>query len=498
MSFLCKLTFATNRETGKTDLVYTGITGKTSRQPLLLSDLTRETIERLNFWIKKDQHCDREDLALLGRYLYQTIFPPGSDLHREFDQDFRYFINQTQRSGRLRFVLVFNEEVDPVLVDFPWEFLFKTDATGSFFLAGQHTELILTRFVPERVTEFKPSSRPLRIMVAVAQPVELGRLNADAILDDIRRLATGHPEEIEVRILDNPTYKQLSDLLNPTLSDSFLPHIFHFIGHGRPGELALFRPEEQIKEDEFAGKPRTEAEWCDSTTVGHLFNRHQPRVAFLHACKGVREEAIEGFSTLARDLVYSKIPAVVAMQYEMEAGDAAVFSREFYLQISHGQPIDEAVRAGREALGAPGGSGRGAWNDRRFGTPVVYLQSEKAIILPVDEQTGSLSTPTAPAAEKVPCPNPQCTGFVIKPTARICLACFERVEPCPSCGHMMWVKGKVCGNCLHGLDQIQGLQHSAADQPSAPTSAAAAGTPPPTGQPAPDRLKRMGDGRQAT
>ena len=71
----------------------------------------------------------------------------------------------------------------------------------------------------------------------------------------------------------------------------------------------------------------------------------------LHACKGAASTSNETFNSCARELVYADVPVVVAMQYNISNQDAALFAKTFYEALGKGRDIDEAVKAGRLALG---------------------------------------------------------------------------------------------------------------------------------------------------
>jgi hypothetical protein len=176
-------------------------------------------------------------------------------------------------------------------------------------------------------------------------------------------------------VVYDPTYNQLSD----HIENKTLPHILHFIGHGKPRELAIFKDKDDDDYD-FDGEEK-QTRWMTSEQFRHLFNKHKPRLIFLHACKGAAPDSHEGFISTARELVYAEIPAVVAMQYSISNKDAGSFARKFYEELGNGCAIDEAVKAGRLELG----KAYPPWEHPRFGTPVVYLQTINAIVLPVPE-----------------------------------------------------------------------------------------------------------------
>ena len=229
-------------------------------------------------------------------------------------------------------------------------------------------------------------------------------------------------------MIENPTYQELGNAIKkfPGLGEkTFRPHIVHFIGHGDKAHgLALKMTKQELDNRAKDNRPYKETAWHDSKTISDLFSDDPPpRLVFLHACDCAQPDTLDGFSDLARELALARIPAVVAMQYKIKTGDGALFARVFYQELSNGCDVDEAVRAGREVLGNPDYGGMGSWSDRRFGTLVVYLQSEKAIIeMP----------PAFDPEKKVACPNPECGGKVALNWPK-CGLCDHEVIICPEC-----------------------------------------------------------------
>ena len=70
--FNCKLALGKNKT-----VVYTSANGVSNpRVNIALDELTEELLARFNVWLgDKDRHCDRADLALLGRFLYKVLLP---------------------------------------------------------------------------------------------------------------------------------------------------------------------------------------------------------------------------------------------------------------------------------------------------------------------------------------------------------------------------------------------------------------------------------------
>jgi len=432
-------------------------------------DLSLQTVRKLNEWVQKHpEYCHRSELALLGRHLYRIAFetptedpvPAGQhSLKTAFESTFARFTSasRTTPSMRMRIKLVFERKAE-TLAGLPWEFLHMPTTTDGEFLA-QRTELILTRFVPDQdwgYIEPDLGSEKLRILVVGSEPRELAEVQGASTIGEIRKLESDH---IDVRVFeDRATLAKLTECIS-----GYRPHIVHFMGHGRAGRLALVKELEQLRAEELEAEVRRrdaqrlgrsldrtvveEAQWLDTVSVKSLFDGHKPRVVFLHACQGAASDSLEALSNTARELAYSRIPAVIAMQYEIGNNAAELFAKTFYKQLRLGTNVDEEVTAARQILGKsllqPG---RDVWDERSFGTPVIYLQTEKPIILPPP------ATPAESAAvsPKEPCPNPDCTAWVIRGNP-FCVRCRKVLMPCPECGGMMLPELGICSRG-HRLD----------------------------------------------
>lgn len=435
---------------------------------VLKDELIRSTIDRFVYWIDNfgdpvEQRCKGEDLQILGQHLYNLLFDRESrenpetrerlSVHKCFERAYQNFESDHARDAnlRLRVILTFYQDADS-LAAYPWEFLHVPHRPESFFLAGKKTELILTRCVPEAGIKDKldPEERPLKILIACSRPREEREVGADVVIDYINRL--NKAGVIEVDVVEYPTFRNISSKL-----DRMKPHIFHFIGHGRTiplhrPEIALMKERAEIKEDEDlqspaerkAGRMVPQADWIESGKFAELFKNHRPRLVFLHACKGAA--AGYKFHSTACDLVKAKIPAVVAMQYEISNDDANAFAQKFYQQIDAGKSVDEAVSEGRWELGIfP--SHRGTWNDRGFGTPVIYLQSKGAVVTPRPREgtASDQGSEDSSVPSKVRCPYSNCPKGLVIPGRNFCATCHQPIILCPNCKSV--TAPGFCDNC---------------------------------------------------
>jgi hypothetical protein len=391
-------------------------------------EFTIVSVEELNRLVDNIDEAGKYGvLKVLGLHLYHILFSaPGvrEAFHTTFTEFHEKYKNEKERLGtkpgfRLRLRLVFTEHAQKY-AKFPWEFTYVPIPTvqKGFFLTGEEHELILARCVPEQAfaRELKPQEGTLRILAIFSQPQDLPVPLDKAELEDLNQAFNDLTKEGRIRVdtLENPTLKQLHGAINDDKKGQ--PHIVHFIGHGKEGQLALIKEPNAVDYD--IEKGGRQVHWVGGDELRRLFTDHKPRLVFLSACKGAATGSLESFSNTARHLVYSDVPVVVAMQYNITNADARVFALRFYQEIAAGKEIDEAVRSARYELAwmPP------AWAHRRFGTPVVYVQTEKAIILP------SKKIDTAASVKMIKCPNPNC-GAPNPATAKFCSECAFKLTP---------------------------------------------------------------------
>ena len=474
------------------------------------SRLTREVAQMLHSWIGEHPECRRREFEVLGRALYEIAFASSDSLGKQPGEIRRAFESAYTLHKRLKYPLRLRlvvEQDATELAGLPWEFLYMPPAEGEndgAFLASDRTELILTRFVPN-ADQFTPPSDDdegrLRILVVVSRPSIPGmtEIDVDRFRDVVRGLAESDPTRFDIdEPLESPDRERLRARI-----DAFRPHIIHFIGHGRPGQLALRKDERTLAADRDAREdaiargerpePASEADWTDITTASAILRTglHRTnvpsRLVFLHSCQGAApvldRRTLQGFSDLARALVSAEgVSGVVAMQYSITTSQAEQFATVFYNALSEGRPVDEAVTVARVQLATRPAGGRQYWDDRGFGTPVIYLRREEPIVRRRLTPSRIPESPPAAGAGSVkePCPNPRCPdGFVLrtaKPDSAFCRVCKRPFRECPrpECrGLIVPVEGFGCTECTYEWPGPETVAVGAS--PSAPAHAAAVG-----------------------
>ena len=324
--------------------------------------LLKKTIRMFEKWLLDNKLTKREELEVLGEHLYRMLF------HGEMQSFFERQFRNVSPGSRLRVELAFDHGSEE-LANLPWEYLYYPDTyfhSGRFFATD--VDLVLSRYMPldEDHQPLKPDTAPLRVLIVVSAPQDLGQVLPELVIEEIKKLAETQPLIVEV--LKTPTIDNFDAKLR-----EIRPHLLHFIGHGcfnkegSEGKIAMLKPDERSKN------------WISDKTFADIFRhtRTFPRLIFLHLCESAAVDFNANFAGLAPRLIRVGIPAVVAMHYRIFNKDAITFSRSFYKELAKGEPIDHAVQVGRYKLAHPDG-----YNTRVFGTPVLYMRSNDGIILP--------------------------------------------------------------------------------------------------------------------
>ncbi len=429
------------------------VTGYTHNGPpikgnMQLDNLRVLTIGIFSKWLKADKANQRDEFTALGSHLYEALFGnAGSAIRKAFEEEFEK--SQKKRPFTpLRLVLEFTRDADKLAI-LPWEYLYYPDpGTRGFFIAA-YTEVIMVRHSTVDIDPdmLKQDKGPLRILMVISKPEYEEVQGEDGEPEERKKLQVIADEpvittitginSIKTGILTQPTKRSL-----PEKIAEFKPHVVHFIGHGRykeRGELALVSDENSRL-----------ADWIDDDSFADCFMRYRPGLVFLHACEGGYSESYESFKGLAFRLIYSKIPAVVAMQYAVRNDVANHFAAVFYQSLSEGRAIDDAVQRGRIDLGTNSKDWPN-YSNRAFGCPVIYMQrsSTEFVLIEAQEQPeqqrlrGTQPLTTTPTTKQHRCPR---CGVQVAYGIPRCYKCTLPLRICPQCYSTM-VKGGACSEC---------------------------------------------------
>lgn len=218
------------------------------------------------------------------------------------------------------------------------------------------------------------------MLAMVADPGDQDRLNLAA--EKQRLLDALAPLEqlglLKLRWVEGQTAQDLHQAL---LQREW--HIFHFIGHGafdtrrQEGVLALANEH---------GKTHL----LSATDLARLLTqRPSLRLVVLNSCQGAAGSRRDLFSSTAATLASRRIPAVLAMQYEISDQAAIDFTRGFYNSLAAGLPVDSAVTQARTAIRV------GAPRTLEWVTPVLYLRSATGALFEVPPPATTVRRPVS-------------------------------------------------------------------------------------------------------
>jgi tetratricopeptide (TPR) repeat protein len=260
----------------------------------------------------------------------------------------------------------------PELAVIPWEFLYDPDRDYLCFSPDTPIVRYVDLRQPVRRLTVEP---PLRILGMVASPRGLDPLD----VEHEKGLMNEAIEElrddglVELTWLEGQTWR---DLRRAMRRDGPW-HVFHFVGHGdfdvarQEGAIALTNGE--------TGREHL----LRSRDLARLLDGHRYlRLVFLNSCEGARGSEGDPFSGTAAMLVHNRIPAVVAMQYEITDKAAIEFSRSFYEALADGWPVDAAVTDARVAVSMD--------SMLEWGTPVLYMRSPDGRLFDISTDAQSL------------------------------------------------------------------------------------------------------------
>jgi pSer/pThr/pTyr-binding forkhead associated (FHA) protein len=315
-----------------------------------------------------------------GQQLFAALLP--GELRSRYDlsrqqAEHRQVTRQQETGLRLRLHLQ-----PPELAVAPWEYLY--DARQDEYLClSRHTPLVRYLNLSQVLHPLKVEP-PLRILGMIASPSDLEPLNIaheqaliDEALKELKAVGLVH-----LKWLRGQTWQDVQQAMwgGPW-------HIFHFIGHGgfnpstNEGVLAL-------------ANEHGKAHLLSAAEVARLLGDHTSlRLVLLNACEGARGSELDLFSSTAATLA-RRIPAVLAMQYEITDQAAIQCGRTFYHALASAMPVDGAVAEARKAISVQ------VTNSLEWGTPVLYLRAQSSALFDLPPQaqppTLSLAPPSVP------------------------------------------------------------------------------------------------------
>ena len=335
------------------------------RAELDLDPFALKTIGLMNRWLSlwdmiessemrlKKALLEPSTLDVLGTHLWRLI------LENEVGEELRTKI-PAEGEPPLRLSIEFGDKADATLKGLPWEFLYEP--VNGWYLATK-TELLLTRYVTTAATPATVAQatekETLHALLIASVPRARGYGDYREALGDLRT-ALNDVSNLEV---PPPIRDWDQDLIRKEL-ESQPYHIIHVVGicTGTSGRPKIYLGGDG---DGF----HDPAPFIATLTA----NPRRPRLVILQLCDFLDGDATENFERIAPDLIKRGVTAVLALQYAGgPQADTIGLGKKFYRSLVEGKHIGVAVQASRKSL-------MDTRRDRRFGTPVLYLQEDVAL-----------------------------------------------------------------------------------------------------------------------
>jgi CHAT domain len=322
----------------------------------------------------------QQELILLGQKLGELLLPGKV---RELYLSSLAEIRRNREGLRLRLRIE-----PPQLAALPWE-LAHLQQTGGEPVAGDflclQRDVSVTRYenIGLAVQPVAPKDK-FKIAIALANPMADLNVDADrrAIEAAINAFNTNAGEMgLESIVLESATRQSLQTGLKGV-------DIFHFAGHGKfdaqPGDTELRNRGQIILEKEDGSEDP-----LDSDRLAQIITHNDVRLVVLGACRTAARDAQAAWSGVAPALVRANVPAVLAMQFNVEDDAVTQFISAVYSGIFAGDTIDQAVTKGRWRIFAGVGQQNFDWARMRdWMVPVLYLRAPDGLLFPIPEEAG--------------------------------------------------------------------------------------------------------------
>lgn len=295
------------------------------------------------------------DHVQFGTRLFETIFagPVGTLFERSLDM--------VEGKGQGLRIRVRVDENIPEISILPWEYLYLP-SFGRFPALSDHTPIV--RYMELAQAEEKLAIRPpLRMLVVVSHPTDL---NLSGVEEEWKRLQEALKTLVDRNLivlerLESATPSALLRRLRRSQSDGEI-HILHFIG------ASYFDENGHVGGLWFETETGTQNAIMAEQLALLLYDHRSLRLIFLSTYAESQRRTFEAFNTVAQTLVRQRMPAVLAMQFQVSNEAAIALSYEFYQALSDGLAVDAAVAEARKAIFIQG-------KLMEWGAPVLFMRS---------------------------------------------------------------------------------------------------------------------------
>jgi len=298
----------------------------------IYGDFDINQLEHINFCLnilRENNLKSRNQFSHFGKLLFDALLKPVQVSF--LGQVYQELVESETTQLRIR--IVFEETKEPTalanqIINLPWEFLCNPHDDNTFL--ATHPRIALSygyqTWLNNPLEGYATQEFPLRVLFVHAHPSSLPDVGFTDFVQDI---LTKIGEAVKVEKLENPTPTELSNALSKQ------PHVLHFLGHGKPGALAL------------GDQPNGETSWLEDKSLSDFLGKGGVKLVVLQACEGASPLEESAFTGTVAELVKAHIPAVIAMRYPILQPLAWNFVKTLYQKIAAGDPVDMAVQSGQ-------------------------------------------------------------------------------------------------------------------------------------------------------
>ncbi len=329
-------------------------------------------------------------LKYIGNYLFHFLFGP-KDHENVLYKYWRAALQESQSQPLDGMRTVLHPESDRLL-GLPWELINNDIGQFLAFLRNPKPHILVR-------SRWKPGDFPmpaiglpgpfeaLKILVVICQdpdnnkviPTEGISLPAESLVNSGSDLIKGsdealrvdaalfglQPWKVDLRLMLYPAFKEVREACT-----QWQPHVFHYIGHGGYNEAGPYLKFFEPGKDEFIP--------LDGAAMSNFFQKGVPRLVVLNACRsgqvgehsGDPGNAARATLSLCQVLIETGVPAVIAMQADIEGQAAAQLMSDFYKQLVQNLPIDQSLTIARNNYFTESGLSTRKWD---WALPALYL-----------------------------------------------------------------------------------------------------------------------------
>jgi hypothetical protein len=291
-------------------------------------------------------------LRELGEELFGKLFPNGGGARSLWEQ-------VRGRLGETR-VEVATDLTGATAI--PWELLCEPGTDTPVALRARS----FVR-VPQPIGQapLGADDQGLRVLLVICRPRGDDDVPFRSVASHLVRLSGEARQALRLEVLRPPTLARLEHVLRAAADQGKPYQVVHFDGHG----IYADQPNRGYLVFEAPGVPGNR-ELVDGSRLGGLLVEAGVPVLVLNACRSAHAEIatqperveesaaaeaqgrVRAYGSLAQEVVEAGVAGVVAMRYSIYVVTAAQFVGDLYTALLAGQPLGEAVTAGRKQLAA--------------------------------------------------------------------------------------------------------------------------------------------------